>query len=415
MKKINMKRMMATALTAMMVMGIGTTAFANDSVTTDSTTIPLTKSVVVFNTGNSEIREPNISYTYHVTPANPENATVTDDSNASVTVKEGIAGAFTESAQISFSSENKHIAAQTGTEVEKSADLNIHTEVFETAGVYRYLITETPNTAVESAGLDAREDYSSIRYLDVYISNDGEGGLEMTGAVIFKVNENITTETGKTTGFEPSSDENGGNGGEGDDGNNNNYDYESDNNVDKYHTFNLEVAKITTGGLADLKNDFPFEITLTGDKAAAIIADYDNGDASYDGTAPDTIMISDNDYTLKPMMSDGDSVTITGIPAGTQVLVKETNNTPDTYKPEISTQTGFEGLELDKASIAKDESAQLKASAEIKDKTENSKIELTNTIETISPTGVVMRFAPYILILGAGIVILVLSRRRLAE
>ena len=49
--------------------------------------------------------------------------------------------------------------------------------------------------------------------------------------------------------------------------------------------------------------------------------------------------------------------------------------------------------------------------ATIADKTQNSVIGLTNTLAEVSPTGVVLRIAPYVAILGGGIALLLLSKR----
>ena len=448
-----MKKLVSLILAIMMIAAVGAAWAATDVYTgseksealVTGTSIPLTKGIVLFNTDGSEIREPNISYTYTVTPVIEATAsqgepiasvTVTDDgsrnSNNPVTVNvyDGVAGAFTSSLTLTFSDTktengssvpNKHTAAQSGTEVEKTGNLTVTLSAFEHAGIYRYKITEVANpTDVTSVGLDARTNYDSVRFLDVYIKN-GTNGLEMYGAVIFKstvanaidsTNGDITTSTEKTTGFEPSVGSTGGP-----------TTYEADTNVDKYHTFNLEVNKTITGGLADKTHDFPFEITLTGAKEADITVDYSNGSGTWaDGStlttgfasAPATFVIDNNAKILTPKLSNTDTVKITGIPAGTTVLVKETNDTYDQYTPSITTQTGFTGLTLTNtgAMTAGTGTTQLSAAATINDKTQNSVIGLTNNLAEVSPTGYVTRFAPYALILIGGIALLVIAMKR---
>ena len=424
-----MKKIGALVLAVVMIMMVGLAFAATDTYTgsnkADNTgditggliganTIPLTKGIVMFNTDGSKIREPNISFTYTVKPVNVTEGdiTVKDDGSrnivdgektpVTVSVYDGVAAAFTSSLTLDFKETNeKAAAAQTGTELEKTGNLSVDVSAFKHAGIYRYLITETSNPEdVTTVGLDERDSsYNNTRYLDVYVKN-GTNGLEMYGAVIYQTTTaqggDVDTNTTKTTGFEPSSTN-----------------YENDKTVDKYHTFNLEVNKTITGGLADLTHDFPFEITLTGDKAATIVADYDNGDATYDGTTiPATINVSTTAVTLKPKMSNADAVTITGIPVGTFVTVKETNDTYDTYTASLTTKTGLDDADMDDTTLTKDASASLKKAVEITDKTQKSVIGLTNNLAEVSPTGVVLRVAPYVLMLAAGVVLLVLARRR---
>lgn len=430
-----MKKLGALVLALGMVLAMGTSALTADDTYTGSenanavisgTTIPLTKGIVLFNTDGEAIREPNISYTYTVTPvvsaADSQGkplagVTVTDDGTrnviegtktpVTVNVYDGVAAAFTSQLTLTFAETNaKAAAAQAGTELEKTGNLTVNPSAFPHAGIYRFVITETVNpTNVTTVGLDERtDDYQGTRYLDVYIKNGDDGRLEMYGAVIFKSSSNgndvIDTNTAKTTGFEPEDSS----------------DYENDNTVDKYHTFNLEVNKTITGGLADKTHDFPFEITLTGNKAATIITDYSKSGATYVGTEPTTVNINTNAAVLTPALSDGDSVTITGIPVGTTVLVKETNDTYDQYTPSITTQTGFTGLTLTEtgALTAQTGTTQLSTTPEITNKDAKSVIGLTNTLAEVSPTGIVLRIAPYALMLVAGFFLLIISRRRKA-
>ncbi|MBQ2468244.1 MAG: hypothetical protein II503_01045, partial [Clostridia bacterium] len=44
-----------------------------------------------------------------------------------------------------------------------------------------------------------------------------------------------------------------------------------------------------------------------------------------------------------------------------------------------------------------------------------SRIEITTTLDAISPTGVIVRFAPFAIILLAGVALFVIARRRRVE
>lgn len=425
--------------------GFGTAATNN---------IPITKGLVIFNPDGAQVREPNISFVYTATPA-PSTAlgTITDSNGKTVTVKAGPANSVT-SAQVDFAPNHASVTAPaTGIEVEKTENMtvvfdNSGTPTFTHAGVYRYLITETIKvgatdvaaSALPTYGLEARTgDYSNQRYLDVYIVN-GTTGLELSAAIIFKTDavdesdpakpatQAITRTTDKTTGFEPGVDPDPSTG---------DYDYTDDASVDRYFTYNLKVGKTTTGNLADKDHNFPFVITLKNANTFVpnVTADIvpSTGAEDVSGTTANTVVISNaaDGATVSAKMSDGDYVTINGLPKGTTADVKETNDTKDEYTAaftktgttttsptttrynasnEVQTTGGLAMAENDyvvTTGVAVDGG---QTASYVK-----TELGYTNTISDISPTGLVFRVAPYVLMLLAGVSLVLLFTRRRRE
>jgi len=412
--------------------------------------IKLTKSLIIFNPDGSQVREPNLKFVYTVTPETTNLGTITDDGRynkigdpatetpVTVKVNAGVASGVG-GTTIEYKEDNAKVAAiKTGTEVEKTGNLTVDLSKFSHAGVYRYLITETVTSSEGTAisdlttyGLEARtSEYEATRYLDVYIIN-GTSGLELSSAVIFKTiskddsnpannaKDAITTTTDKTTGFEPGTPASG-------EGAN---DYTNDTDVDRYFTYNLKVGKTTTGTLADKSNDFPFEIKLTAASTLVptVVADVSKSGATYQGTEPTTVNIkagNGNDATLTPKMSDGDYIEVIGLPKGTTVTVKETNNTPDVYTASWDTVAGTTSTGVTAESdnttktdlnLANGKSAFTSAAVKIDGNQTSEYVKtvlgFTNNLAEISPTGVVLRVAPYAMMLAAGIFLLLFSRK----
>jgi len=438
-----MKKLVALILAVVMIMAMGSVAFAADenvytgtSKTTHGTdTITLNKTIVIFNPDdNTSVREPDITFSYVVSPygsgsdGDKLTSTVTDGSTT-VTVYKGVTGGVTAPADIQYSHDNAVPATKKGYQDQKNTSIGVTPTAFPHAGVYRYQIVESSNPAdVTTVGLENHTaNYSNTRYMDVYIKN-GTSGLELQGAVIFKTTakdtsspannatDAITTTTEKTTGFEP---------GKNDTSSTEKEDYKSDDTVDRYFTYNLKVGKTTKGNLADLNHDFPFEIVLTGNLSHAVTADYTASGATYDGTAPTTFSVSSTAYTLKPKMSNGDYIEVKGLPTGTSVTVKETQDTTDTY---VASWDTTEGTTTSSVTITSSNDPTTNLSLP-KDGTVSSSpvavdggssyvktvLGYTNNMTEISETGVVMRVAPYVLILAAGMTLLLISRRRKAE
>lgn len=416
-----MKKIFALVLAVVMVLAMGTTAFADTTVTdyagTTQTTvsgnnIPLVKSIVFFNPDSTyAVREPNITYNYTIAPADVDDATrtVTDANSHSAVVKDGVSGGVSASASISFTDTTTVTASTSGVVKEESTNLTVTPSAFSAPGIYRYVITETTTKDnVEAVGIERDNDYVSTRYLDVYIRRNASDEMELYGAVIFRAESEETSITNtapttKTEGFDTTVTSG----------------YESDVLVDKYYTYNLEVGKKVSGSLADKNHDFPFSVVLTGTLSNAVTVDVTN-DGTYAGTLNATPSVSTTALTLTPKLSNGEKLTVKGLPAGTTAAVTETNDTFDTYTAAATVQTTAVNLDNDSTSksIAKDATAALKTAANIQTKTAIDSIVFNNDLTEVSPTGVVLRIAPYAIMLAAGVtlfVVFAVKRRKNEE
>lgn len=446
--KSTFKKFGALVLVVVMMLSLSVVAFAADTAgdvyTDDSQTaisgnnIPLKKSIIFFNQNGSSVYEPNITYTYTVTPGTvPTNgATVTDDgefnTNNPVTVRvnNGVADGVT-GGTIVFSAANDAVAnvISTGTEVEKSVNLSVDLSKFDHAGIYRYLVTETPNpTDVSTVGMEARtSEYNATRYLDVYIKN-GTSGLELFGAVFFKTDAKdssntpattaITTTTEKTTGFEPSTPGSG----------SGTINYTNDKTVDRYTTYDIEVKKAITGSLADKTHNFPFYIQLTNTITNAkytYVNDPGTGTGAAETIAADAITKGTDAKTSALALKDGESVKFIGVPSNQtnalSIAVKEFNDTIDFYSASVAVVNGTApAVTMDGNASATQMAAEsgyaVVAAFDVKANDAAAQIlTVTNNLTEISPTGVTLRVAPYVLMLGAGLFLVLFTRRRKEE
>lgn len=414
MKRNLLKRIGAVSLAVAVSLTMGTAAFAADATATgdytadnetktvlDGNSITLAKTIVYFNPdGDYTMRGPSVNYSYTIAPVTGlSGVTVTDSSGKSASVKDGDTDGVASSATISFVPEDTSKGGTKGTPVTKTGSITVTPANFPSAGIYRYSITET--TDPSSAGVtNATDTNADTRYMDVYINNSN-GGLVLAGATIFKNTGSIngdsnsgTVTEGKTIGFDVktvSSDT----------------DYKDDATVDKYYTYNLEVSKTIEGSLADMTHNFPFVITLT-NAVADVTVDPSLTNTSRNATSDKTeaTALSSGALTINATLSNQDKVVIMGLPNSTKAAIAETDDTSDTYTATVS------GLVT---TITPSGKVWSTTATEITDKDANTTIDVTNTLDEVSPTNVVMRFAPYLFILGAAIVLLVLMRRRKAH
>lgn len=463
----HIKKIAALVLAIAMILSLSSVAFAADDTYTGSgntnatsvagtTMIPLAKSIIFFNANNvtEQVYEPNITFNYAVAPdtnlaADGTTATVTDSNTIVRNVYPGPVGGVT-GTSITFASTNAaKSASPNGVEVEETGNLTFVANAFSKPGIYRYVITEsvagsgTEAENLAAAGLTARDaDYIKTRYLDVYVKyvavdDDNDAStpdvyeLQMYGAVFFVTDQSassgnegkdsITTSTEKTTGFEP-----GVNPGTGTPSS-----YADDKNVDKYTTYNFTVKKTVSGTLADRNHEFPFYVTVANSINGARFTYTADGSETFtsatnnsgvvDLTAANfTIGADATNSTLK--LKNDDQIVLIGLPTNQStnlnVTVKEFNDTYDEYTLTANASNGGT-LTTDPANGIMNPTNGTGALAAAFDLKTNDAADQTitfdNNLTEISPTGYVVRIAPYVLMLAGGIALLVVTRRRRRE
>ena len=421
----NVLKLGAVVLAIVMVLSMSVTAFAteptpatltNGTVGTTGTAladgISIPKTIVFVNDESTTVREPNITYEYTVAAVtvNSTAPTVSDGTTTAV-VNSGVIGANTNTdhkASVVFADTNTVAAVvSTGTADTKNFTLTFDASQFTHAGIYRYSVTESIASGSKTkanVGVTEAATYSNVRYLDVYVEN-GDSGLQIYGYVLFESSDATTQNI--SSGESAPSKSNGW--------------VDTDTNtsdtvhadVDVYKTHNIQVTKATTGSLADKTHRFNFDavVTSTGVDGSTKLDVATTGAAT---TTPssDTVgsYISGATATYSFELKDGENATIKGIPETASVVVTETNDSVDTYSVTATSTVGSEAATtvFTKASKAPNATAAT-SSVSITDKTV---IAFTNELIAVSPTGVVLRVAPYALMLGVGLFLVLFSRRR---
>lgn len=294
-------------------------------------------------------------------------------------------------------------------------------------GIYRYKIADV-TTAETLAAAGVTDGGAANRiYLDVYTKyNTNKDGLDIYGYVLFKSDSDtasitydetvtITTE-GKVTGFDVQTETETVSGVNGQ----NEITYKSD----KYYTYNAKVKKMIDGELADTTHKFPFKVELTNagvtsldDFIYRINKDGDNGSTVAAHLAADGSWSLDGitDTTTGLALGQNDEIVLLGLPAGTKIKVTEKNDTGDIYTASAKgTDNAAVNLKSGTAAAATSVAVSPDATAEMNavydiDGTET--ITFTNSMKDISVTGLLFSVAPFIIITGAGAVLIVMVIR----
>ena len=385
-------------------------------------TVIIKKELISVNANGTAVKAPAFTYVYTVTPASVGNLTVTDAAakhatntaveapvNAGITTElvvtgtsEGTAGdaasaagtlVFTNSSVLTSSSDG------TGTGVNTyDIKLNFSNVIFPKSGVYRYQIAETLADNKTYDGIAVKDGGTNTLWLDVYV----DGSKNIYGYVCMAANASVAPSTVKTNGFVAAS---GG--------------------ADTYYTYDLTLSKdVVNDVYAEGNIAFPFTVIFRNAESYAttfaISETAGNGSTGFSPAAGTPV------WSGVALVKDGGAITYTGIPAGVDVDVYETNvATGVTYNVSTAVNGGDAVTDNNVSSGSAPASAvaqgttkaayeSTKATVNTTKATAVSKtqtVAITNTLVLISPTGYVVRYAPYALILIAGVLLFVIARK----
>lgn len=450
-----MKKLAALVLALAMVLSMTAVAFAEnppaefennneegvagnwtnpDKPTGQGNKINIKKEIIAFNPNATDVHAPVVTYTYTVTPAAVSGKTVTDDGEDHLPENEdnpvtapvnagptaglvvigttaGTAGTAQSAAvgTLIFTNTSTWNTAADGQTNEYDITLDFSEVSFEKAGVYRYQIAETISAA--SYDVIAMEDgeFDTV-FLDVYVDGNGD----IYGYVCMNGNENEVdpdTQT-KINGFVDGTPADG---------------------SDKYYTYDLVLSKDVVGDGYAVNTAFPFTVIFdnTIGYTSSFTIEQNVGSGS---TGLTTLTGVPTDWNAVVKVTDGNAetnqtagdITIKGIPAGVDVKVYETNNVAGvTYTVATSVNGGEAQTDNNVISgstpgsaVAQTNKADHESTQKTVDTTKYTAVDkkqtvkITNTLLLISPTGVVLRIAPYVLILIVGVAVLLIGFRR---
>ncbi len=449
----SMKKIFAVVMAIAMVMIVAIPAFAASNltggeagtVTTPDTTIVqdrainVQKELLVYNANSTTVYAPAFAYQYTVTPASVAGLTITDettDHNSGTAVNVNILAGLTTGLTINggtagtAASATGTVALTNATALTASAsgasnifDIQISFEnvAFTQPGVYRYEITESLAGGKTYADIAVEQGTAvSPLYLDVYVDgndSDGDGKLDIYGYVCLTANTSVTPATEKTNGFVD--DGTGGTGGGG-----------TGNTADKYYTYDLTISKdVQNDAYAEANTAFPFTVIFSNPENYNTT--FAIGETVGTGSTGITPAAGAPTWSGVALVKDGGAITYTGIPAGVDVDVYETN-VADGVTYTVTTAINGSTASTDNnvvwdtapaAAVAQTARANYQSTKATIDTTKNTNvaaaqtITINNTLLLISPTGYIDRYAPYLLILGVGCFMLVFfgAKRRKKE
>ena len=345
-------------LTMMMCVPVFASETASDPTISTSGSIVIEKNVKATNHAISSVAGPGVTFKYTHAPATvAPGTTITDAQGHSSVVTAGPAGGLTwaESGDsLAFTKTEMLHASATGADNKKSTTLNAVASAFTKPGIYRYELSES--TTPESLPAGFTNTANQKRYIDVYVTTDGVSGMVMHDG-------SVDTAHKKT--FDDAA----------------------------YTTKNVAVKKVVGGNMSDPDATFAFTATVANNDRAFFTGTTEAGAAtSVTGTSATATLGNNGELWICGLSTDA-TVKFAEDP------VYQGNSYTATYTLPGS-QNPVKAAEM----------------AEAANLNEDDVVVFNNTLENVSPTGVVVRVLPYLLmVLAAAAFAFIRMRTRKAD
>lgn len=261
--------------------------------------------------------------------------------------------------------------------VKKTVTVNFANVTFKAPGIYRYTITEKPNT---QQGITDDDDLT--RTLDVfveYVDATNGGKLKITKYALHD-DESANPTAAKSTGF-----------------------------TNTYATKDLTLTKEVTGNQGDRDKYFKFTVNIT-DATAGTVYTVDLSSAEATPTVDGVLQTNAAELTATNgsvnatyYLKHGQSIVIEGLTAATKFAVTEDDYTGDGYTTSYKLTEGQTSATSGREIVATDMG------------TADRKVTFINNKTGTVPTGILLDVAPYIVLValvGVGLIALLATKKR---
>ena len=366
------RKIAVIAASLMLTLSMSAVAFANQEAPTttnanpaNGSSIVIEKDLKVVNPTLSSVDGPGASFAYAVAPVAPAvgngGTTITDSEGHVGTVHQGPADGVTiTNGTIAYPVGTAVEASSAGADNKKTITATADVTKFSAPGIYRYEVTETATLG----DCEVTNTANQKRYIDVYVTN-GANDLQVAGMVM----HDGTTASGAPAQKKTFDDA-------------------------RFETVNITLKKTVSGNMADKRNQFPFTATTS-----------DHGRYHYSKKAEAPSAAADNpkaEGTESTTLADTEMYYISGLSKAAAVAYEETNNTQDVYQTSITGGTPSEASAV---------AAEAKKAMDATDVDNAAAVVFNNDLQEVSPTGVIMRFGPYIGMVLAALVFALIFRR----